>query len=569
MIQHSHFDLTRVSLMALVSILSAVPGRATQNPSDETPKARPASSSAKIPAVVDSASPETNFAAELQQLKEAVNAQAARLLEHQKELEAERENLRAALQRISSLEAALHLPVQPADRATPEQAREAVGPNLAQSRQDTLAARLERIEDRLSNVGPFRFSGDIRLRGEPSFGGPANQSMVRDRERFRFRFNANVQLDDSFSGGFSLSSGDLNDPTSTNQTANQFFTRKAFNLDRAFLSYNPSGFRPLTLTGGKFAYPWYNTELTWDKDLNPEGLAQTLAFDFESHALLKRVALVGFELPFAETAGVSLANRSITASAVYGGQLQTRLQLGSRITFSGYGAFYNWHNADPIALAVSTANSASPVNGLLPLKSTNLQNSLTVTTASQVIQVDGQPNLTGVSRIVTAQFASRFALLDAIARFDFATPSERWPIALIGDFVQNTRACANAASLAPAPPNTSSTVFSQTVSAPCNSRQRRGYWAEARFGRAQEKGDWQFAYTRMFIEREAVLSVFNYSEMRQGSNVTQHRVEALYQLNRNVHLDFIGLFGRPLNFASTAPPENFLKRLQFDVTYQF
>ena len=34
-------------------------------------------------------------------------------------------------------------------------------------------------------------------------------------------------------------------------------------------------------------------------------------------------------------------------------------------------------------------------------------------------------------------------------------------------------------------------------------------------------------------------------------------------------LDFIGLFGRPLNFGNPNPPIDSLKRLQFDVNYVF
>jgi hypothetical protein len=43
----------------------------------------------------------------------------------------------------------------------------------------------------------------------------------------------------------------------------------------------------------------------------------------------------------------------------------------------------------------------------------------------------------------------------------------------------------------------------------------------------------------------------------------------IYQFENNVQLSFTGLFGRPLNLGSTKPPENWLKRLQFDVVYSF
>jgi len=389
--------------------------------------------------------------------------------------------------------------------------------------------------------------------------------------RFRLRVNANAKLNDDISGGLTLASGDINDPISANQTTNQFYTRKAIAIDKAFVNYNPHQFKPLTLTGGKFAYPWFNTELTWDKDLNPEGLAQTLAFDLNS-PVLKRIALVGFELPFAEVAGTSVNNKSIVQSAVYGGQLQTTWQLASWLTFGAYSGFYNYHNADPIAFAITKANlrnPTTPLSGALPLSATGFQNSVLITTQTGIVTVNGTPISTGVKTITDTQFASKFGLFDSLARFDLHTPYKRWPITLIGDYVQNTEACANSSNLRAAPANTSTATYSQAFSTPCQANQRRAYWAEARFGRAQDKGDWQLAYTRMFIEREAVMSAFNASDIRQGSNTSQHRAEVLYQALPNIQMAFTAFLGRPLNLGSPQPPEEILQRYQFDVVYKF
>jgi hypothetical protein len=227
-----------------------------------------------------------------------------------------------------------------------------------------------------------------------------------------------------------------------------------------------------------------------------------------------------------------------------------------------------------MALALSVASSknpATPLIGLLPLAGGGgaVQNSMTTTTATSVVNVNGTLVPTGVSKITNAQFASKFGLFDNIARFDFKTPSERWPVAIIGDYVQNTEACANAGNIQAPPVNTATTVYTQSENFACNSHQRRGYWLEAEVGRIIRKHDLQFGYTRMFIEREAVLSNLNYNQIYQGSNVTEHRISAFYTLRSNVILDFIGLFGRPLNLGSSAPPINTLDRLQFDVNYVF
>jgi len=427
--------------------------------------------------------------------------------------------------------------------------------------------RIRNLERQIKGIGPISFSGDVRVRAEPFFGGPTDHSLERARARIRARFNAIADLGSQFRAGITLATGDVNDPVSTNANVTGFYTRKAIALDQAFVEFNPKDFKPLTLTGGKFRYPWFNTELTWDKDLNPEGAAESLGFKLDN-PVLKRIAFVGFQLPFAEVAGTSPTDKRIAQQITYGGQVQTSWALGPRVTLSAYSGFYDFRGSDAIALALSRASSKNPqtpLSGLLPLNSSSpVQNSLYTITASTIITVNGTAYPTGVSSVTNAQFGSKFALFDNLAKIDINTGHERLPLSFIGDYVQNTEACANLSNVVAAPANTATQTFKQTLNAPCNSHQRRGYWAEARIGRLQQKNDFQFGYTRIFIEREAVLGNFNYSEIRQGTNVTEHRFDAFYQFDKSVQLGFAALVGRPL--ASTEP---WLTRLQFDTVYIF
>ncbi len=283
------------------------------------------------------------------------------------------------------------------------------------------------LEERLKTFGPFVFSGDFRLRAEPTFGGPVDRSQDRFRERIRLRFNVEGKLNDQLKGGFSLASGDLNNPISTNQTLNQYDTRKPIAIDRAYATYTPSWFKPLTLTGGKFAYPWFNTELVWDKDLNPEGAGETLAFNVKT-PLFKKFSVVGFQLPFAENKRTATNDKSLYNTMVYGEQLQTFWQLGDRVKLSAYASFYDWKFADSIALSLLTANSASPDDALLALNNNGQQNSIATVTVTNPTS--------GAKTITSAQFASKFGILDSLAQLDIATPSERWPLTFIGDFAR-------------------------------------------------------------------------------------------------------------------------------------
>lgn len=362
---------------------------------------------------------------------------------------------------------------------------------------------------KIKGLGNFSFSGDIRLRYEPFFGGTLPED--RHRERVRLRFNTLAKFNDDFSGGLTLSSGDGLDPISTNQSLTGFFQRKFIGIDRAFVQWNPHTFKPLTLTGGKFAYTWYRTELTWDNDLNPEGFSQALSFDFEN-PVFKKLTLVGFQLPFRETGNSD-------DSFVVGGQIGTFWKLGDRARLSGYASFYNWLRADPVR-------------------------------AAQVVFA-----LTGNSNTNTPApgnaFASNFGLLDVIGRLDLNTGSSRWPLMIQLDFVNNTRACSN--------------LFVAT----CNPKDRSGWWAEAQVGQTREPGDFNFGYTFIRLEREAVLAAFNFSDLRQPTNVVTHRFNANYQAYKNVTVGYTVLFGRALQTATSAALEPWLKRMQFDLIYKF
>jgi len=509
-------------------------------------------SSASVPA-------QTVTAVDIQELRDALAAQQREILALQAALEHQAAPQPTPSAEVSSPPAAQEPP--PATIATNLQADK--------SRQNAGSSdeRIRNLERAIKGIGPISFSGDVRLRTEPFFGGPADESLQRVRGRVRARFNAMADLGQQFRAGLTLASGDVNDPTTTNQTFTGFYTRKAIALDQAFVEYTPSQFKALTVTGGKFRYPWYNTELTWDKDLNPEGAAETLAFNLNT-PVLKRIAVVGFQLPFAEMAGTAATDKRITQSITYGGQLQTSWQLAPRVKLSAYTGYYDFRGSDSIALALARASAKNPQTafaGALPLASGNpVQDSTYTTTAATVVTIGGTAYPTGVASVTNAQFASKFGLFDSIARFDIDTGHPRLPLSFIGDYVQNTAACGNLPNIVPVPSNTATQTFKQSVNAPCNPHQRRGYWAEGTVGRLQKKGDLQLGYARIFIEREAVLGNFNYSDIRQGTNVSQHRLITFYQFDPRVQLGFTALVGRPL--GTTEP---WLARLQFDTIYIF
>jgi hypothetical protein len=72
-----------------------------------------------------------------------------------------------------------------------------------------------------------------------------------------------------------LSSGSSADPTSTNQTFEKEFNKKAIWIDQVYLTYAPSEMQGWKFFAGKFGPNWVNSLLTIDSDVNVEGIGQS------------------------------------------------------------------------------------------------------------------------------------------------------------------------------------------------------------------------------------------------------------------------------------------------------
>ncbi len=573
-----------VALLPHTALLAATKPKA--NPRAES--ARAASASAAVPEM-------TALAHEIKELKEVLAEQAAQLASQRKALEEQREKIQQLQNSLAagpagggagaSIPSAAASQEQPPDLNRISNELDAI----AQSQADPprRAAKVNRVnqefteaqkktEGRLAGLGNFRLSGDVRVRYEPFI---QDGTQDRHRERVRARLNFLGNLTDEIYGGISVASGDASDNISTNQTFTGFFTRKNFAFDRYFLSYTPKRLRNhVQLIAGKMAYPWFRTEMTFDNDLNPEGFAEKFNYDLK-HGIFKNINFVAFELPFNEVAAGS-------DSFIYGGQVGTKWQWGKRHTVALYGTGINFRRINPLAGALGGSLAILNIGGIPtvvpgngtptvtgPISAGSFTNPCTFAPVSNQLTRSGCAVGLSASSKITG-FYSRFAYVGGTLVWDAATWSDKWPVRLLVDFVQNQRA--NQVVLNP----------DGTIN-PNLKPGKRAYWYEFRFGRVSQPRDVQVAYTFMRIEQEAVLGAFNFSDLRSQTNVKQHRLELSYRLYKNVTLNWTGFIGRLLqpqlnpSFAkgpgaaacTTAPftgcSDSYLTRMQFDAVYSF
>jgi hypothetical protein len=98
-----------------------------------------------------------------------------------------------------------------------------------------------------------------------------NTTDNRNRFRIRARLGAKTKFNDWLSGGIRMTTGSATDPISSNQTLSTKDSKYSFALDRAFLKANP--YPGLSVSGGRFANPFFSTDLVWDPDLAFDGVA--------------------------------------------------------------------------------------------------------------------------------------------------------------------------------------------------------------------------------------------------------------------------------------------------------
>lgn len=476
-------------------------------------------------------------------------------------------------------------------RMSPADAPAATTPTIAEAepkpQTPSIEDRLKKVEGGLAALGNIKFSGDIRLRSESFFGqanilangaNPAvlgNELSPRHRMRVRARFTMRGVINDEFEWGMRFATGSLADNISTNQTFTDFFNRKPVGLDQAYLIYKPKKLPGLKLQGGKFEAPWINTELTIDSDMMVEGFNESYTRSFKNSAF-KELAFVAWQLPMLERNSAFVRNANGTVNidesrrggrdlALYGAQFRTRVEPSSKVAL----------NLSVADLYFMGTQFISPVQ----IFGSQLQLPVTITlpgggTATSQVSIprdflvagNGNLGLTNLSNNAInrdGRLASGFNLIDAIARLELKH-SRKFPVAVILDFVTNTRT----RDVVLAGPGGADLIIPND--------ENNAFWGEVQVGQTKSRGDMLFGYTFMRIEKDAVLTPFNFSDISQQSDMRGHRLTFSYTADPKVVFTATGIIvERPSGLLGpfvTTPPGSLNRpttRLQLDTIFRF
>ncbi len=566
-----------VHVLALVALSASMWAQATSAKPVVKKKKTIATAAATQPAIT---------AADIQALKDAIAAQQQQIQQLSQQLQqnqqasqqAQQQAQQAqsaaseAQQKTSSIQAAADQQQSTVAKLSSDVADVKTTVNSAVSASQEGQKRVAAIE---SAFGRFRFSGDMRVRGENTV---QQGTQDRNRGRLRARFGVDGQLGEDFVGGIYIASGSLGDPTTTNETFTNFFDRKTIGIDRGYITYNPVAHRWLSLTGGKFAFPWQRTSLTFDPDVNPEGFDAKLSFDFTTAGPLKNFTAQGMLLPILEvTKGPD--------SFMTGGNTSARLQFGPWTVTPSY-TILNVHGADALLSASAFATQATSTgvngtgtnNGNVPGEGPGcaslqgITSPATYTFAPCAFAANGMTNSTYFTYDSkgnpTAHFLSKFLYSDFILNNQVKTGIARLPFNLMAEYEQNLNASAN--------------PFNTKGSSTTLGKQNKAYGFDVSLGQTLKKNDVQFGYSWWRIEQDAILASWGESDQRAPTNILQNRIYGTWRVQKNVLAQYTMWFGRTLNtnlennpasvnktITKSGAQEPTVRRQQFDLIYTF
>jgi hypothetical protein len=581
--------------------------------------------------------------ADVQALKDAVAAQQEQIHALSQQLQQTNQQLQVTNQQFQQTQQQLQQ-AQQAAADTEQKANAVAASSVSKDSVDKLNLEFADVRTTLTNnalseqeqqkrfagledtLGRFRWTGDMRVRGESYFQKYSGCTICnnRNRARVRVRFGFEGKLNEDFIAGVALASGTLGDPTTTNETLTNNFNRKTIGLDRGYITYNPVAHKWLSLTGGKFAYTWARTSVTFDPDINPEGFVAKFSKDFESVPMVKNVNFQMMSLLYNEVAGTSTKSLGVGGagrdSFAVGGQIGGRLQPLSFWTLTPSFTLLNFRYPDALlnssAFAVGATNAGGTGTGTGTVTISGTTYPVTVTTVTTTSTAPGEgpgcatikggatspqaasatlvggcafaangiTNSTYIDAAGNAHFLSRFLYADLILNNQFKTGRARLPLNLLLEFEDNLNA-------APHPYDYTATGL-QTTSTPNATlgKQSKAYMADISLGQQKKKNDVQFGYAYEREEQDAAIASWGESDQRAPTNVLQHRIYGLWRVAPNTTASFTWWHGRTLDpflenavlapnlqvsnsskpfYLAPGQSEPWLNRVQFDLIYTF
>src|SRR6266851_4732230 len=163
----------------------------------------------------------------------------------------------------------------------------------SQNKTPTLEDRVKKVEDKVLAIGPFRLSGDFRLRFDgifrkadptPPVGFAPLTHQQNARMRYRLRLNLDTDVDSKLSFHSQLATGPINNSLTMDQDFGETTTRHPFFISEAWIDYHPK--KTIQLQAGRVQEIFAdNSRFLFDDDVRFNGFNEKYTLSFRNNGL--------------------------------------------------------------------------------------------------------------------------------------------------------------------------------------------------------------------------------------------------------------------------------------------
>jgi hypothetical protein len=453
-------------------------------------------------------------------------------------------------------------------------------------------------------VPRFRFTGDIRTRYEGDFfpntndntgafpnfnsintGAPFDTAgtnfspqynVDQDRERFRIRarIGADIDLEDGFSAGIRLATGQDDSPVTANQTLGLAnggqggnFSKYSVWLDRAFLKYEIGGTadQDFSVTVGRMDNPFFSTSMIWWRDLGFDGITAQghykVATGVVPFLTLGAYPVFNTDFNFASNQPAKYESED---KYLFAAQLGTNWTINKDFNAKVAGAFYYFENIQGHLSDPFTPLSASDAGNTDDSRPAFAQNGNTYFPIRDIVPT-AQNNNGTIDQFQYYGLATPFHELDFTGQlnYDHFSPIR---VSLIGEYTQNLSFNynkINAIAVNNRGPNTASGALGNFQGGD------EAFNVSLKVGDAslEKFGDWSFDIGYRYVETDALVDGFadsDFGSPLSGTNLKGYIVGGNFALGHRVNL---GLHWMSADSISGPPYKNDI--VQFDINGSF
>ncbi|MFC6299486.1 hypothetical protein GNF76_05855 [Pseudomonas sp. CCM 7893] len=271
---------------------------------------------------------------------------------------------------------------------------------------------------KLNDSGPYDVNKDTNSKLPPLLNTRQDRS---NSMRLRARLGMKAVVAPDWTAGIRIGTGSDNNPVSTTQALGGGFGKKDIWLDQGYLTWKAT--QDLTLTGGRFANPFFSTDMMYSNDLNFDGVAALFNHKLSSDwSVFGTLGAFPVEYSSDTASNNGLDKEDSDNKWLFGGQIGANWKINNTNSLKGALAYYRFDSIEGQRSSPCTPWAGQPSCDSDGSRSAFMQKGNSVFLLRNISANPATPGLTPQPQYVG--LASKFDVLDLNLVWDSELPND-------------------------------------------------------------------------------------------------------------------------------------------------